>query len=204
MAYVLGFISADGSLLKNKRGAYFLELQITDAILLKQIRDILGSNHKISKRIMPEPQKTAYRLQIGSKKIFYDLRNLGLGPKKSKVLEFPKIPKQFLGPFIRGYFDGDGSIWKGNTHKCRKVSNEALKLTFTSCSRIFLLGLKKILKNKFQLKGALNCYGNAYRLNYSTRPALSLYKIMYNRSDICLQRKKKIFEAFMINRGPVV
>ena len=30
MAYVLGFIAADGSLIKNKRGACFIEIQSID------------------------------------------------------------------------------------------------------------------------------------------------------------------------------
>jgi hypothetical protein len=34
MAYVLGFFTADGSMIRNKRGAHFIEFQITDKNLL--------------------------------------------------------------------------------------------------------------------------------------------------------------------------
>lgn len=74
MAYVLGFFTADGSMIKNKRGAHFIEFEITDKDLLFRIRDLLGSNHKITTR--DRNKSLSYRLQIGSKKylmIYYIL-----------------------------------------------------------------------------------------------------------------------------------
>ncbi len=50
MAYVLGFFAADGTMIKNKRGAHFIEFDITDKEILLKIRKTLGSNHKISVR----------------------------------------------------------------------------------------------------------------------------------------------------------
>ena len=50
MAYVLGFFAADGNMIKNKRGAHFIEFQITDKNLLEKIRELLGSNQKIAIR----------------------------------------------------------------------------------------------------------------------------------------------------------
>ena len=50
IAYVLGFFAADGNMTKNKRGAHFIEFQITDQDLLIKIKKLLGSNHKIGIR----------------------------------------------------------------------------------------------------------------------------------------------------------
>ncbi|PIP28260.1 MAG: hypothetical protein COX29_02045 [Candidatus Moranbacteria bacterium CG23_combo_of_CG06-09_8_20_14_all_35_22] len=50
MAYVLGFFAADGCMIKNNRGAYFIEFQITDKDILLKIKKLLGSNHKITER----------------------------------------------------------------------------------------------------------------------------------------------------------
>lgn len=33
---------------------------------------------------------------------------LGIGPRKSNTLEWPRIPESFVIPFLLGYFDGDG------------------------------------------------------------------------------------------------
>ena len=48
MAYVLGFFAADGCMIKNKRGAHFIEFHITDKNLLFAIRAAMRSNHKIA------------------------------------------------------------------------------------------------------------------------------------------------------------
>lgn len=50
MAYVIGFFTADGCMIRNKRGAHFIEFQITDKDILIKIRKVLQSNHKISIR----------------------------------------------------------------------------------------------------------------------------------------------------------
>ena len=89
MAYVLGFFIADGNMIKNKRGAYFISIEITDKDILEKIREVIGSNHKISIRKEIENHKERYRLQIGSKEMFNDLLKLGVVPNKSKVIELP-------------------------------------------------------------------------------------------------------------------
>lgn len=64
MAYILGFFCADGSMSKNKRGARFIEFQITDKDLLEKTRTVVGSDHKITiRRRNNNKHKTAYRLQ---------------------------------------------------------------------------------------------------------------------------------------------
>ena len=92
MAYVLGFFAADGCMMKNKRGAHFVEFQITDKDILLKIRKCLGSDHKISIREEKDNCKTRYRLQIGSKIIFSDLSNFGFTPRKSNTIKFPSVP----------------------------------------------------------------------------------------------------------------
>jgi hypothetical protein len=48
--------------------------------------------------------------RIYNKRIAHRLIELGCIPRKSLVLRFPKLPKKYLKHFVRGYFDGDGSI----------------------------------------------------------------------------------------------
>ena len=69
MAYLLGFIAADGCLVKNKRGACFLEIKSIDREIIYKVRSILGSDHKInSKQPSNKNWHRVYRLQIGSKR----------------------------------------------------------------------------------------------------------------------------------------
>lgn len=207
MAYVLGFFAADGSMYKTKRGTHFIEFQITDKELLKQIRKLFVSNHKVTMRNRKKEWKPLYRLQIGSKVMFGDLIKLGMTQRKSKTLKFPDIPVDHLSHFVRGYFDGDGNVWSGLMHKTdRKKPSKTLMAGFTCGSKEFLVSLMKALKARGGLiGGSLQYHSRAYRLHYSTADAARLYKFMsYGNNRLGLERKSLVFERFLRRRGPVV
>src|SRR2546426_365306 len=113
MAYVLGYFAADGAMIKNNRGAHFIEFHSTDKILITNLRRVLKSNHHIgirNRNAVNKNWKTAYRLQIGSIKAYNDLRAHGFSQNKSKTMLFPAVPAKYFGDFVRGYFDGDGNV----------------------------------------------------------------------------------------------
>lgn len=205
MAYVLGFILADGSLIISRRGAKYIEIETIDGDLLNSIKEKINSNLKIGERKRNKKWKKAYRLQIGSKEIFNDLLKLGIKPRKTGFETMPKVPMDYLRDFIRGYFDGDGSIWMGYTHKNRSHSTLALSLVFISKSNKLLSQLKRILKNKLKIKGSQRYWSRAYRLCYSTHAAINLYYFMYNSkiNNLFLNRKKQVFDDFLKIRGDV-
>jgi hypothetical protein len=200
MAYILGFLYADGNILRNKRGAHFISFYSTDFSLIKQIRKVLDSEHKISLR---RGEGKNYCLQIGSKQMYQNLQDLGLKENKTSRMRIPKIPQKYFGDFLRGYFDGDGNVWVGLTHKERKTSHKVIKTTFTSCSKDFLEDLRKIIykistSSGFLVKGR----GNYYRLIFSIKGSFNLYKIMYNgtQSSLYLKRKKIRFAKYFENK----
>lgn len=203
MAYVLGFFCADGYMIKNNRGACYIDIKITDKDLLHKIRSLLNSSHRIRVMSARGNDKEAYRIQIGSKKIYEDLINLGLETKKSKVLKLPSVPKKYFGDFVRGYFDGDGCIWGGIIHKKRKTKHFSVITSFTSCSGDFLSSLRKRLSDRkinscmVKMKNS-----NAYRLQYSAKSTILLYDLMYGvigEKSPFLERKKKDFENKLKN-----
>ena len=199
MAYVLGFFAADGYLTLNKTGGRYFSIQISDKQHLVNIRKLLASGHKIAVRY--SNGKKFYRLQIGSKEFYNDLGRLGFTVKKSHVMNIPNVPQKFFSSFVRGYFDGDGNIWIGLVHKERKTSHMTLLTAFTSCSKQFLTGLKTSLSTRLGVKGSLvtlatNRKNPSYRLQYSKKDSLQLFKFMYNNSTIHLERKRRRFEWF--------
>ena len=112
MAYVLGYFAADGSMLRNKRGGHFIEFTTTDRCVLITIKRVCDASQQLSIRPQrDEKWKEQYRLQIGSKEWFADLSSLGFTQAKSHTLNFPEVPEEVLGHFVRGYFDGDGCIY---------------------------------------------------------------------------------------------
>jgi intein-encoded DNA endonuclease-like protein len=204
---VLGFFAADGYLTKNKRGGCFWSIQITDLDLLNKIRDTVGSNHKIGVRFPKNNEKILYRLQIGSKEMCDDLNSLGFTTGKTYSMAVPNIPAIFLRDFVRGYFDGDGNVWIGFIHKDRLKTTLSVRVTFTSCSKSFLRDLRRRLRLHMIVNGVFSKgKGNFYRLIYSVKDSLKLYDFMYNHliyqnSDLFLERKKIIFEKYIKMRS---
>lgn len=163
-AYFLGLIATDGSLssdLKDeKRRKLSIHLKAEDVHILKKFKKFLRTKKKLyyagvkyygKKDTKSNPK---YILEISSKKIHADLTKLGLTPNKTKLLKYPNykiVPKNLMRHYIRGAFDGDGSINKGKTSE--------IGLTFTSGSKRFLTGLKKEL-SRFGIKNTwiMNVY----------------------------------------------
>lgn len=53
-----------------------------------------------------------YCVHLTSDNMFVDLCKHGCVPNKSLILTFPRtIPDNLIHHFIRGYFDGDGSVF---------------------------------------------------------------------------------------------
>lgn len=201
MAYILGFFTADGSMIRNKRGAHFIEFQITDKNLLYKIREAINSDHKISVRIRKFPWKVCYRLQIGSKEMFNDLLRLGLTSNKSKTIKLPHVPDKYFSHFIRGYFDGDGNVSVPNYIRADRNGKKSTTILsgFTSGSKQILQSLHNKLKKIANIFGGTLYYSNrGYRLYFSVKDSFKLYKFMYKEinNNLFLIRKKKIFERY--------
>jgi len=179
MAYVLGFIYADGAVEDCRRSSRtcYLCIAITNLPLLKQIRLALSSNHNIQVkkagiviiRGKKYYRKDCYCLRIGNILIYQDLINLGLCPRKSLIMELPKIPDRFFSYFLRGYFDGDGCLSVDKKYR-------RLKIIFTSGSKKFLDQIRSIVN--------LNCHtiynSGAFRLIYHGKKAETLANFMYH------------------------
>ena len=116
MAYYLGWLWADGNICDGK-------LQIgcvtEDEEIILNFMQAIGSNHKIIRKPGYQHKKGYYvkpytKASIYSEKLISCLVNVhGILPRKTyNDLPFPELNESYLIPFIRGYFDGDGSIFK--------------------------------------------------------------------------------------------
>lgn len=117
-AYWVGFIAADGCIYcpkNNRQKILSISLSIEDESHLEKLNKSLHSNKPISytSRKGEKGQLLRYcNLQFSSDKLCDDLIKIGVTPKKTYSVNFPKISENFLPAYIRGYFDGDGSISK--------------------------------------------------------------------------------------------
>ena len=108
-AYILGFLYADGNVSNDM---YYINIDISenDIDILDNISsEIYKKKPKYIKRIISD--KSYVRLTISSKHMCESLARLGCVPNKTfKIDKIPDIPHELIRHFIRGYFDGDGTV----------------------------------------------------------------------------------------------
>lgn len=121
-AYWLGFMYADGCILKQDNRGYGeqeFKIQIAkqDLELLENFKKDIKSTYPIREDTSKNKKNENWQVQViqslRSQKTVNDLKKLGCVENKSLILTFPteeQVPKEFIYDFIRGYFDGDGSI----------------------------------------------------------------------------------------------
>ncbi len=198
MAYILGFMYADGNITHTKKGNCYIAIYTADKNLLKNMMFCFKAEHKLSQR------GNVYRVQIGSTVWFEDLGRLGLFPGKTKRMKLPAVPKEYFGDFVRGYFDGDGNVWVGLVHKERKTALQTIQVAFTSGSAQYLKSFHDVLVKQGIVGGSLYVSKKKQftRLAFSVKDALKIYEIMYNcPHKLYLKRKKTVFEQFMKMRS---
>lgn len=115
MAYILGFLFADGSISKHHVSVSVC-LAAKDRTVLEFMLKELKSTGRIYETAAVTHPKTGglcqpqVRLLINSTVLVEQLERLGLHPRKTYNDDpFPDAPDSMLPHFIRGVFDGDGS-----------------------------------------------------------------------------------------------
>lgn len=199
MAYILGFFAADGSMYINPGGSRYFSFYSNDLEILEKIRSLVESRNKISVR----KSKRAYVLQIGSKKVFNDLLRLGLTRNKSKILQFPNIPNEFMRDFVRGYFDGDGNILhKTYFRKDRNKYKDYFAIKFISGSKDFLKAMRENLY-LFAKTGMGSFFrgDRSFVLSFAMKDSKRLCAFMYDNAskNAYLERKYEVYKRFIDN-----
>lgn len=200
MSYVLGFWFADGYM-RHER-SYRVVFNSQDYQLLLDIRKVLNSEHPIYQR----KNNVDYQLIVFSKKLYTKLLNLGGKRCKSRTIKFPKVPNKYLSDFIRGYFDGDGSVFYTTyrSTKNKKMRTE-LRSNFTSGSPNFLEILQTVLVNILGVSRKKICpfdEGGSWKLGYATIDTVKLLKFMYYLDcPISLERKASFAKDVLTRKG---
>lgn len=151
-AYILGFIYADGYVGDEKHNNIVITSKDRDIIeKISKAFDYTG-DIRITKPGGYKNSKEGYSLNFSDKQIASVLRDkYKLHPNKSLVLnDLPNIKDELFGSFLRGYFDGDGSI---GIHKNKSYKNGKLyeynQLSFSLiATELFINNLIKKIKYK--------------------------------------------------------
>ena len=120
MAWVLGVIATDGNILMARKrdashNAYSARLSISqkESELLEKVANLMKSDTPLAFRPKRGIKGATYLFETSDSRILRDLIGLGIEPRKSRTLQFPAIPAEFVRDFIRGCWDGDGTVYIG-------------------------------------------------------------------------------------------
>lgn len=183
MAYILGFWYADGCIYGGKM--FDITLHKKDKYIIKKIAQELDYQGPILDYV----DRQACRINFSCKVIYNDLIALRGTERKSKTLQFPNIPIEFLPDFIRGYFDGDGSVYN--------VKGKRINTNFACGSNKFLQSLLQLLKKEAGIEGGSISIANQ-SLTFGKKDSIKLGNYIYqNNPELYLLRKYEKFKQYL-------
>lgn len=200
-AYITGFVFADGYTTNKQLG---FKLKTLDGEFVKKIKDFFNKDISLRR------EKSCVGFVVSSALVLKNLKNLGMdGHKIENPRRVPQIEKSLLRHFIRGYFDGDGTIFV-----CKDRNKRYLKSNICSTNIEILQDFQEILRqegiystiNVERRKGKtlwcvdhyIESHFDMYRLFIRKKEDIrKFYDFIYKDATWFLPRKKAVFDSNM-------
>lgn len=207
MAWVLGVICTDGNLnpgrirepWRSRTTSTIPTISVAqkDPELLEKVLHLMDCDAKlmfIKERVYGKIKAGAiYQFSIANEKMYDDIVNLGLTPNKSLTMQFPNVPNEFVRHFIRGCWDGDGSVYVDKYTKHNKLC-----ASFVSGSLEFVEEMIRILVNAGLPDRTIHLHNHSnksYYFRFTDSQVPMLYHYLYK--DVpkteYLERKYDLF-----------
>lgn len=204
MAYVLGVIYTDGNIyvgnksdnsLKTVKTMPRISIVQKEPELLEKVKLLMNCDaplyHRKEKYYNGIKSGSTYSLSISNYPIFNSLLKIGLTPNKSLTMVFPNVPDIYFRHFVRGCWDGDGSVFINS-------SSRNIAASFVCGSSNFIEVLLQKLEKFGVLKGKISIqHGkhDSYKLRYHGQNCYKLYELLYKNVNniMYLMRKHKVF-----------
>lgn len=133
--------------------------------------------------------------------MYTDLIKQGCVPRKSLILTFPntnQVPENLINHFIRGYFDGDGSVFytireRYSVRKKQNIKRITARSEFIGTKEMLTEINKRVKFNNLE-KEKRRKSNTWYIRTDSISNIRSFYNYLYTNATIYLSRKKQKFE----------
>lgn len=201
MAYILGLLASDGNVAKNEN-KISIALEERDTEILEKIGKEMQISRPVETYVRLDGSVNS-KLQVHSSAMKRDLAHYSIVPAKTFILQPPELLKpEYYIDYIRGYFDGDGSIYIN--------SDWSYGANISGASKAVISWIQKILAEKYNIVCTklesiprLSENRNYYRITYYGPKVLALYKSFYHNNDVLyMKRKKDVFEEILMNYYP--
>ena len=197
-AYWLGFLHADGFVGDNKYNNIVLS-SIDKEHIIKFGNEIeYTGKYRISKGGY-ENSKNQLVINFSDKTMSKNLRDLGIeSNRKLKNYKIPNINEEFIPHFIRGYFDGDGSVYSyTNTHYHKNKSYTYLvRIVSIIGPEPFLNEIGSFMPYKYRIKDS-KTDSLKYMEFYISSEFEDIYDYLYKNANIYLLRKYNKFNELL-------
>lgn len=189
-AYLLGWVMSDGFISKRKESSksfrFGIKLQDKDIEILNLFRENISPKAKLYKEefIFNNKETKSLKLEITSNKLVNDLISLGVTFNKTFNGEIiPNIDKLLIRHFVRGFFDGDGSISIGKGNKS--------SIYICSINLLFIKSLYSILEKEDILTSIYTELRGKNKTMYKLgiRSRVAFFNYMYKDHKYSLKRK---------------
>lgn len=177
-AYILGLLATDGCV---SRGRVCLSLQARDEHILQDILRAMRSTspiHDRPKGSFPGSGPMKY-IAFTSRKSVADLAKWGVVPRKSSSLTYANIGRRLERHYVRGLFDGDGSLHP--------------KIFYFLGTKALIDGVIEAIRSHTGIALNRRRAGKLYRAS-GYKGSRKVLHWMYDKSTIFLHRKRKIFD----------
>lgn len=199
-AYFLGLLAADGCIHKSIPGKRNTRISLTLKLEDKYIIDKLSTEIEFTGNVriitIRKGKYTGHQyghIEFTSEKMAADLSKYGVTRSKSSTLQYPIIPKEFDFDFIRGYFDGNGSVFISNEKHWRSGSITPV-IHFRFCGTQELL---ETIKSKLNVKGTLTKERKSFVYDLHCKrnvQANIFFNKIYTDTTLYLKRKYDVFK----------
>lgn len=202
-AYWLGFMFADGYIVNNEfnygQDQFGISLAIDSLDAIEKFKKSLQATNPINWDYSGEKygKQPLCKLVLTSQKTVDDLIEKGCAKQKTLILSPPKnVPIELEYHFIRGFFDGDGSLIRSQ----RKNSNHiSYSINFTT-TKLFA----EWLQNKFNMGQVFKEKRREHTWYYGlsgNQQVIKFYHLLYDNATIWLDRKYNKFQELLEKYG---
>ncbi len=197
-AYWLGFIASDGCIYHPKDTRQ-------DILSISLNKNDIGHLEKFKKALDSDKPITVCgnhaNFSISSDILVHHLKNYGIDFRKTYDVNWPDIPYELLPAYVRGYFDGDGSIStsiKVNELYKVQISIAGFEYNLNSFrSYLRFYGIDSTIsvdKRKYNTKDG-QVFGQLILTNKTTKQ--DFLHLIYDNATIYLDRKYELAQKFL-------